>query len=214
MIGMGLALNFPGNELPERDALIDEVRRVLHDQSVYSLYQPIVTLGSGEVMGYEALTRGPVHSVLHSPSLLFPIAEQIGQLYALERLAREKAIQRAKLDTKQQLLFLNISSHIIYDAEFVPGRTLEVLQQHGLGPHNVVFEITERSSMDDFALAKQILKHYRRQGYRIAIDDAGAGYSSLQTIAELHPDFIKADRSLIENIHRDKIKECNFTLIK
>ena len=61
--------------------------------------------------------------------------------------------------------------------------------------------------MEDFTLAKKILEHYRKQGYRIAIDDAGAGYSSLQAIAELQPDFIKIDRSLIEHIHMNKIKE-------
>jgi diguanylate cyclase (GGDEF)-like protein len=85
---------------------------------------------------------------------------------------------------------------------------MEILQAHGLDPHNVVFEITERSSIEDFSVTKTVLEHYRKQGYRIAIDDAGAGYSSLQAIAELHPDFIKVDRSLIENIHKDKIKEC------
>jgi EAL domain-containing protein (putative c-di-GMP-specific phosphodiesterase class I) len=126
----------------------------------------------------------------------------------LDRIAREKAITGARLDTNQQMLFINISAHILYDPHFVPGQTMELLQKYGLQPHNVVFEITERSSIEDFALAKKILQHYRKQGYRIAIDDAGAGYSSLQAIAELHPDFIKVDRSLIENIHRDKIKEC------
>jgi diguanylate cyclase (GGDEF)-like protein len=71
----------------------------------------------------------------------------------------------------------------------------------------VVFEITERSSIEDFRSAQKILEHYRKQGYRIAIDDAGAGYSSLQAIAELQPDFIKIDRSLVEHIHVNKTKE-------
>jgi EAL domain-containing protein (putative c-di-GMP-specific phosphodiesterase class I) len=70
-----------------------------------------------------------------------------------------------------------------------------------------VFEITERQSIDDYASFTKALDHCRKQGYRIAIDDAGAGYSFLQAIAELRPDYIKIDRSIIHRIDRDKMKE-------
>ena len=96
---------------------------------------------------------------------------------------------------------------MIHDPQFAPGATLEILRRCGIQPRNVVLELTERSSIEDFDTAKLLLEHYRNQGYQIAIDDAGAGYSSLQAIAELKPDFIKVDRSLIENIHLDKMKE-------
>jgi EAL domain-containing protein (putative c-di-GMP-specific phosphodiesterase class I) len=191
----------------ENYQLRESFRNILEQQSIYSVYQPIVSLQDGSVFGYEALTRGPATSQFHSPLDLFQFAEREGALYALEKLAREKAIQGSILEHKQQMLFINISSQVIYDPQFVPGQTLEVLQQYGLSPSNVVFEVTERSSIEDFTLAKKLLEHYRNQGYRIAIDDAGAGYSSLQAIAELHPDFIKIDRSLIQDIHTNKIKE-------
>jgi diguanylate cyclase (GGDEF)-like protein len=184
-----------------------ELQNILEQHSIYSLYQPIVSLHDGSVFGYEALTRGPIQSLLHSPLELFQVAEKEGALYALDKLAREKAIQGSFLENNQQLLFINISSQVIYDPQFIPGKTLEILQKYNLSPSNVVFEITERSSIEDFQSAKKILEHYRKQGYRIAIDDAGAGYSSLQAIAELQPDFIKIDRSLIEHIHKNKIKE-------
>jgi diguanylate cyclase (GGDEF)-like protein len=185
---------------------IREIERILHEQNIRTVYQPIVSLADGSIYGYEGLTRGPLDSSLHSPIELFDAAQRAGYLYQLERLAREKAIRHSFSD-KQQMLFINVSSHIIYDPRFTPGQTLEVLQQCGLKPNNVVFEITERSSIEDFKMAKMVLEHYRSQGYRIAIDDAGAGYSSLQAIAELHPDFIKIDRSLIQHIHQDKMKE-------
>jgi diguanylate cyclase (GGDEF)-like protein len=183
-----------------------EFHKLIEEQRISSVYQPIVSLQDGQVMGYEALTRGPVDGPFHSPLAMFQYAEQQGELYRLERLAREKAIQGSILEHGQQLLFINISSHVLEDPGFIPGKTLEILQKYGLRPSNVVFEITERSSIEDFTLAKKILAHYRTQGYRIAIDDAGAGYSSLQAIAELQPDFIKIDRSLIENIHSNKVK--------
>jgi diguanylate cyclase (GGDEF)-like protein len=184
-----------------------EFHSIIEQRSMYCVYQPIVSLEDGNVFGYEALTRGPAHSSFHSPLKLFEFAEKEDALYVLDQLAREKAIQGSILEHKQQLLFINISSQVIYDPQFIPGKTLEILQKYQLEPSNVVFEITERSSIEDFQSAKKILEHYRSQGYRIAIDDAGAGYSSLQAIAELQPDFIKIDRSLVENIHVNKIKE-------
>lgn len=180
---------------------------IIERQSIFTVYQPIVSLSDGTILGYESLTRGPEHSPFHSPLELFQYAEQEGLLYRLDRLAREKAISGCAGLRREQRVFINIPSQVIHDPHFTPGRTLKLLEKCGLEPHNVVFEITERSSIDDFATAKKILQHYRSQGYQIAIDDAGAGYSSLQAIAELHPDFIKVDRSLIHNIHKDKIKE-------
>jgi EAL domain-containing protein (putative c-di-GMP-specific phosphodiesterase class I) len=180
--------------------------QILEQQNIKMVYQPVVSLMDGSVFGYEALMRGPSDTPFQSPEFLFQFAKKEGYLYQLEKLAREKAILGSILTDKKQLLFINISSPVIYDPQFISGKTLEILQQFGLNPNNVVFEITERSSIEDFSLAKKSIEHYRSQGYKIAIDDAGAGYSSLQAIAELHPDFIKVDRSLIHNIHKHKTK--------
>lgn len=196
------------SEKQQDSELENELLTLLNDQSIHTLYQPIVELDSGNVMGYEALTRGPAHSVLHSPLQLFTIAEQFGKLHTLERLAQEKAILNASLDSMQQLLFINISSQMINASELVSLRTLEALHSCGYKPNNIVFEITEQSSIEDFTMARKFLEYYRNQGYRIAIDDVGAGYSSINTIAQLYPDYIKFDRSLIQNIHQDRMKEC------
>ncbi|HIW31384.1 MAG TPA: EAL domain-containing protein [Candidatus Paenibacillus intestinavium] len=205
---MGKPLKHVISETQKYSELEHELLTVLNDQSIHTLYQPIIELDSGNVMGYEALTRGPVHSILHSPLQLFTIADQFGELHTLERLAQEKAILNARLDSMQQLLFINISSKMINASELISLKTLEALHSCGYNPHNIVFEITEQSSVDDFAKTRQFLEYYRNQGYRIAIDDVGAGYSSINTIAQLCPDYIKFDRSLIQNIHQDRMKEC------
>lgn len=181
--------------------------QILEAKSITSVYQPIVSLADGTVLGYEALTRGPADSAFHSPLSLFGYAESCGQLYELDRMAREKAIEGCASLPKDQRVFINIPAQVIHDPQFSPGMTRQALKRWGLEPRNVVLELTERSSIEDFATARQVLQHYRNQGYQIAIDDAGAGYSSLQAIAELQPDFIKVDRSLIQNIHLDKMKE-------
>ncbi len=180
---------------------------ILHTASIWSVYQPIVSLKDGVVFGYEALTRGPEKSAFRSPLKLFRTAEQEGKLYELDKLAREKAIRGCgKLSTEQKI-FINIPASIILEPDFTPGQTLRLLQECGLHPTNVVLEITERTSVENFDTAKRVLEHYRKQGYQIAIDDAGAGYSSLEAIAELQPDYIKIDRSLTEQIHTSRVKE-------
>ncbi|WP_372636279.1 GGDEF domain-containing protein [Cohnella sp.] len=194
------------SDVPQQQ-LRNEFNQIIQEQLMYSVYQPIVSLTDAAIFGYEALTRGPENSPFQSPLTLFSFAEEEGQTYSLEKITREKAIRGCSGLKPNQRVFINLSAHIIHDPEFNPGRTHKLLHQCGLSPNNVVFEITERSSIDDFTTVKKVLHHYRAQGYQIAIDDAGAGYSSLQAIAELSPDYIKVDRSLLQNIHENKVKE-------
>ncbi|WP_438447974.1 GGDEF domain-containing protein [Gorillibacterium sp. sgz5001074] len=193
--------------LQEDHSVWEEFCSILEERRISSVYQPIVSLSDASIFGYEALSRGPQGSKFHSPLELFGYAEERGGLYELDRLAREKAIEGCLGLGREQRVFINIPAHVIHDPQFASGHTLKMLERCGIEPRNVVFEITERTSIEDFATAKRILQHYRNQGYQIAIDDAGAGYSSLQAIAELQPDFIKVDRSLITNIHQDRMKE-------
>jgi EAL domain-containing protein (putative c-di-GMP-specific phosphodiesterase class I)/GGDEF domain-containing protein len=169
-------------------------------------YQPILDFKSGSILGWEALSRGPEGSSFRSPVILFETAEQLGRLFALERLCRESAIRNAGQLSDGQKLFLNIHPKTMADPEFTPGKTLELMQQAGLSPDNVVFEITERHSVQEFDLFYRTLDHYRSQGFRIAVDDAGAGYAGLTMIAELQPEYIKLDKSLIDKIHKDPVK--------
>ncbi|QAY66559.1 EAL domain-containing protein [Paenibacillus protaetiae] len=191
----------------ERSLRRKALDQMLAEQSIRSVYQPIRSLKEGGIFGYEALTRCPDTQWFDGPLDLFTFAEEEGIGYALDRLAREKAIGLGDRLGGGQKLFINLLAQIMEEPDLLPGRTLAILEQHGLTPSNVVFEITERSSINDFSAVKKALDHYRRQGYRIAIDDVGAGYSSLQSIVELRPDYIKVDRSIIRNIHLDELKE-------
>ncbi|MBD2871576.1 EAL domain-containing protein [Paenibacillus arenilitoris] len=191
----------------ERSLRRREIDRLLERRQIHPVYQPIVSLWDGAVFGYEALARTDSRQWFPGPMELFLFAEQEGLTYALDRLAREKAIDGCIPLNRNQKLFINVMAQIMEDPGFSPGQTLSLLEQHRLSPHHVVFEITERSSIDDFGTVKKALEHYRSQGYQIAIDDVGAGYSSLQSIVELRPDYLKVDRSIIQNIHQDEMKE-------
>lgn len=183
----------------------DEFLNILNKKDVTSLFQPIIDLQNQGILGWEALTRGPKDSPFHSPLTLFDMAEKLGKLFPLEKLCRESAIMNFGQVLPHQKLFLNIHPRTIGDPNFSPGETMRLLAKCGLQPENIVFEITERHSVKDFKNFHQTMEHYRSQGYNIAIDDAGTGYSGLCTIAEIKPDYIKLDKSFIDDIDTNKV---------
>lgn len=179
---------------------------ILANGELHSLFQPIFSFSERRILGYEALSRGPSNSALHSPINLFAVARSAGRLSELELLCRTKACQRfsqLKLDGK---LFLNVSPDSLMEPKHQPGRTLQLLQTLGIPPSQVVIELTEQSPTDDFALLDTALHHYRAMGFSIALDDLGAGYSSLRLWSELRPDYVKIDRHFIDGIHQDAVK--------
>lgn len=187
-------------------SMTHQFNSIVENRLITTHYQPILNFSSGTILGWEALSRGPANSPFMSPVMLFETAEQLGRLFALEKVCRESAIKNVGPLQENQKLFLNIHPKTMADPEFTPGRTIELMEESKLSPSNVVFEITERHSVQDFDLFYRTLDHYRNQGFQIAVDDAGAGYAGLTTIAELQPDYIKLDKSLIDDIHKDPVK--------
>jgi len=187
-------------------SLSAEFNAILNEKKVRAVFQPIADFGTGTIMAWEALARGPEGSAFQCPAVLFDFAEQSGKLFALERLCRERAIGTLGSIAPGQKLFLNIHPKTMADPEFTHGKTLELLQDAGLTPDNIVFEITERHSINEFALFHRTLDHYRSQGYLVAVDDAGAGYSGLTSVAQIRPEYIKIDMSLIQGIDKDPVK--------
>ncbi|WP_150131571.1 EAL domain-containing protein [Paenibacillus sp. BIHB 4019] len=175
------------------------------------VYQPIMSLqesGSERAaFGYEALTRFPKNKWFSSPLDLFAFAEESGEVARLDQTAREQAVEGSTGLQPHQKLFLNMTAQLLNEGSLYPDRLAKMMEQRGLSPHHIVFEITERSAIQDYGSVLATLAHYRRQGFQIAIDDVGAGYSSLQAIIELKPDYIKVDRSLIMGIHEHEMKE-------
>lgn len=183
-----------------------ELQEIISQKMISTVYQPIVSLSSGQVYGFEALTRGPENSFFYSPVNLFSFATKEKLVYQLDRIARESAVKSFPNGSDKKL-FLNIDPQIVNSGSFSAGFTKKLASDYNIKPHNIVFELTEREHIKDFSVFIKALEHYRSQGYLIAIDDAGAGYSSLQSIAELKPDYIKIDMSLTRDIHKNSIKQ-------
>lgn len=179
---------------------------ILSHGGLHSLFQPIVSLSQQRIVGYEALSRGPSNSPLHSPLNLFAVARQAGRLSDLEIACRESACRRFSEQQLPGKLLLNVSPESLLEPSHPPGRTLELLQSFGIAPSRVVIELTEQTPTDDFQLLFNALHHYRAMGFSIALDDLGAGYSSLRLWSELRPDYVKIDRHFIDGIHLDPLK--------
>lgn len=185
---------------------LSALEQILAHGDLHSLFQPIISLAERRILGYEALTRGPSNSPLHSPVALFSVARNAGRLSELELASRRSACRRFRdlqLDGK---LFLNVSPESLLEPTHQPGRTLKLLQEFGITPDRVVIELTEQAPIEDFSLLDTALHHYRAMGFSIALDDLGAGYSSLRLWSELRPDYVKIDRHFIDGIHQDAVK--------
>nr|WP_319488765.1 bifunctional diguanylate cyclase/phosphodiesterase [uncultured Caproiciproducens sp.] len=191
-----------------------ELDKIIDGKYIKTVFQPIVSLRDGSVIGYEALSRITCESAIANPEELFQIAGESSRLWDLELLCRTTALQSAYLKTGCLLdkkLFLNVNPDVMHDLKFRQGFTKEYLKNYGAVPENIIFEITERNAASDMAGFQGAVAHYKGQNYKIAIDDAGAGYSGLNLISDINPHYIKLDMKLIRNIDKDSIK---FALVK
>jgi EAL domain-containing protein (putative c-di-GMP-specific phosphodiesterase class I) len=222
-VGTALALHNPGLreerqvrealESARRDAALSaalerrERSRVFRDlvlaEDVTMLYEPITNLTTREVLGYEALVRGPWDSEVHTPTALFRAAEETGLVFELDCLCRRAALRGAKGLPPGKLLFLNCLPTAIHDPAFRGEVLTETLQALRLRPRDVVFEISEKESIENFSIFREARDYYSALGFKIALDDTGVAYGSLEAVMELSPDFIKVDLALVRSIDSD-----------
>ncbi len=188
--------------LPQKQ--VDDFFTIIKENKIRSVFQPIVSLKTGEILGYEALSRITLEETTLNIEDLFNISEHLGYLWQLEKACRRTAVKSAGNKPKGKKLFLNVDANVIQDSEFVSGFTKEFLHKHELKSKDVVFEITERHDVDNMELFQKVMKHYENQGFEIAIDDLGSKYSGLNRINYLHPQYIKIDIDLVHNIQSSK----------
>lgn len=184
-----------------------ELEKIIANEDIRIVFQPIVSLIDSQILGYEALSRGPAGSPLERPDMLFKTAEKNNLTWELEYLCRIKAMEKASPMLKDKKLFLNVDPKVIYDEKFRRGTTKELTSRFHINPVNIIFEITERTSIEDYKSFREVIQNYIEQGYKIAIDDTGAGYSGLRMLAEIHPQYIKIDMDLIRNIDKKIINQ-------
>ncbi|TDO97909.1 GGDEF domain-containing protein [Marinomonas balearica] len=185
---------------------IKQLYKTLSEGLITPYFQPIFDLRNGEVLGHEALSRGPSKTPLFAPDVLFPLAESAGKLHELEILCRSKALSRFVEIGLKGKLFLNVSASLLRSPQHQSGMTLAILKDLGLDEKQIVIELSEKHPYDQDGLSHQSVNHYREMGFQVAIDDLGAGYSGLRLWSELQPDIVKIDKHFIQGIDSDDVK--------
>ncbi len=181
---------------------------ILATSALVTHFQPIVSSHDPrDVYGYEALTRGVGHDgALIAPLKLYDAAVTANLLYHLDRTARIGAIRAAAQHQLASSVFINFTPSSIYTPEFCLRSTIAAMRRTDLTPEQIVFEIVETGRFDDMAHLEGILAVYREQGFRVALDDLGAGFASMTLLHSLRPDFVKLDLALVRNVDADHYK--------
>ncbi|GGO01338.1 EAL domain-containing protein [Saccharibacillus kuerlensis] len=189
-----------------------ELHRIIYKRELSTFFQPILNLQDKTCLGYEVLNRPPLSNRFPSTEDFYDYLGRSNQIFAFERYCRESSIERFEAALKRSedlpskstdyIVFINVHPLVLTDSAYQSGETLRLLDRFGLPPERVIFELTEKQAVTDYAEFERVLSHYRAQGFRIAVDDAGSGYSSLKTIVSLQPEFIKLDKSLIRNLYK------------
>lgn len=183
------------------------LQKIIIEQNIRTLFQPIVDMQTLEVIGYEALTRGPKDTEFANPLLMFIIAGECGLSFELDRLCRKKALERVPRLNTDKMIFVNTLSMTIHDPEFRGIYLKEILEDLKIKPENVVFEVSEKLAIDNYDIFREALKDYTDIGIVHAGDDMGTGYSDLERIMELNPGYLKIDISFVREIDKSYIKQ-------
>jgi EAL domain-containing protein (putative c-di-GMP-specific phosphodiesterase class I) len=170
-------------------------------ERIYMAYQPIVSVRSKKILGYEALVRSDEPRLPH-PGALFDAAKKLDGLRALSRNVRAASPKPLADIPADEWLFVNLHPTDLNDEALFDASS--PLAPHA---HRVVLELTERERLESVDGLRDKVAALRALGYRIAIDDIGAGYSSLASLAAVEPEVVKLDMSLVRDVHTTPTKQ-------
>jgi EAL domain-containing protein (putative c-di-GMP-specific phosphodiesterase class I) len=179
---------------------------VLLGDQITTVFQPIVDLQRGGMLGLEALSRGPKDTQQHSPINLFEAAEATDLVFELDRHCRRRALRTARDLPGPHRLFVNVVPASMFDPDFQGASLIRLLEGLGLAPERIVLEVSEQYAIANYTLFVEALQNFTQMGFSIAVDDIGAGYSGLEKIAHLNPRYLKFDMQLVRDIDQSHVK--------
>ncbi|WP_079476749.1 EAL domain-containing protein [Marinococcus halophilus] len=187
-------------------AWIDDI---IDQEQIQSHYQPIVQreYGSYTIIGHELLSRGKgADGSTIAPFFLLEAARIRNRLFALDRVCRMASVKNAAT-IKDKLIFINFIPTAIYVPEHCLSTTIRLINERGIAPENVVFEVVESDEVQDIGHLKAILNYYRKHGFKYALDDVGTGANDLKKLSYLEPDIVKLAREYSDGVSRDHEKQ-------
>lgn len=185
------------------------ILELLDSNSLTTHFQPIFSSKDGTVYGYEALTRIKEDKRNINIGELFKKAILTDTISSLDVKCRGNAISLASslgINHINAYLFINICPEALMDSAHSVGITDELADEWGISRERIILEITEESAVHNCKLFKEAVVYYKKRGYKIAIDDFGAGYGGLKMLSVIEPDFVKIDRHFISNMDKATVK--------
>lgn len=181
---------------------------MLAQRRLATMFQPIVQIDRPEhIFAHECLVRGvDTDGKMIFPGQLYEAARRSRMLFQLDRSARLQHIRAARQVNVQTNIFINFNPTSIYDPEYCLRTTFAAIQNGNIPRERFIFEVVESDHVEDPERLPRILEYYRNAGFQVALDDLGAGFSSLNLLSRLKPDFVKFDMELIRNIDQDPYK--------
>ncbi len=176
-------------------------------------FQPIFHASNPDkAFGQEGLFRlRDAEGTIIPPGHVFDVAGKSDLLFSADLLARKSAVETAATAGLTGKIFINFNPSSIYDPAYCLRATAAAIEAAGLKPSDVVFELTETHEARDKAHLKGILAFYRGAGFGVALDDIGSGWSGLNMLHEMRPDYVKLDMDLVRDVHQDTFKQ---TIVK
>jgi EAL domain-containing protein (putative c-di-GMP-specific phosphodiesterase class I) len=192
----------------EASACLSLLEDILKTRQLSAVFQPIVTIGEGGILGYEGLIRGPLDGPFHLPADLFRVARANNLAFEVENLCCRVILERYAELSLPGKLFLNVNPMALELTQFDADVILSFLEKRGIAANKIVFELTEQIHAGrDYDLLRGVIARFRAMGFQIAIDDLGEGYSSLRRWSELLPEYIKIDMHFVRGVDASPVKQ-------
>ena len=188
---------------PGPDGLEAAIHEVIRLRALSPVFQPIVDLRTGSILGYEGLIRPAAQNPFPDSYRLFAAAAAVGRTVELDLAALEVVAAGASEIASDRVVSVNLSSKTLEVKDFDSAWLLSSLLRNGIAPGRVIVELTERDPISDLKRLKRNVMHLSEYGVRLAADDVGAGNAGLRLLTELPFDIVKIDLSLVQEAARN-----------
>ncbi len=185
----------------------EELRSIMRAGELRTVFQPVIDLRTHEVLGHEALARGPRDTLFEAPRSMFALSERLGVCDELDRLCWETALAGASDLPPGGKLFLNVRPESLDAQGGQRERFLSALGSCSVEPSTLVLEVSERGAGADPEPFVRRLQSFKNAGFELALDDVGTGRAGLSAIESIAPDYLKLDASLVRGIHQSLLQQ-------
>jgi len=175
------------------------ILKAIDEKRLVPFFQPILDVQAGKVVGYEVLSRIEVDGEIMRADEFVEIAEKIGVIHRLDCLVIELALKKLAAEGHDGYVFLNLSPRAMVLNEFSLSLR-QIVAESGIPPERIVFEITERDTVKNLSLMERFLNDLKFDGFKLAIDDFGSGFSSFHYLRRFPVDFLKVEGDFVVNI--------------